>query len=56
MPETVPLDHVAFGVPTHADVLVAVSSDDVFLVGREQESGEEGDMSEDELAVGGVLV
>ena len=56
MPEAVPLDHVALGVPTHADMLIAVGRDYILLVRREHEGGKKRDMAEDEFATGGVLV
>ena len=56
MTETITLDVVPLGEPAHADVLVAISRDDVPLVGREQEGRQKGRVPEDERAIGGVFV
>ena len=54
--EAVSLNVVALGEPAHADVLIAISRDDVPLVGREQECRKKGRVPEDERAIRGVFV
>ena len=56
MTETVTLDVVPLGEPAHADVLVAVRGEDVPLVGGERERCQQGCVSENERASGGVFV
>ena len=56
MTETITLDVVPLGEPAHADVLVAISRDDVPLVGREQEGRQKGRVPEDERAIRRVFV
>jgi len=56
VPETETFDRVTLREPARANVLVPVRGDDVLLVGREDESSQEGCVSQDERSARWVLV
>lgn len=56
MSQTVHLDVVSLGVPTDADMLIAVSGNNEFFAGGEEESIEGGGMSENECPAGRIFV